>query len=77
MSLQALDEFRTSYAGLGVLAQGAAPVHQVAAQLGRADARGRRAAERRYEIAAARPGTPGIARRLVTSLAGLLVGITA
>jgi hypothetical protein len=77
MSLQALDEFHTSYAGLGVLAQGAAPVHQVAAQLGRTDARGLRAAEPRYETAAAHPGTTNIARRLMTSLAGLLVGITA
>ena len=77
MSLQALDAFRTSYAGLGVMAQGASPVHQVAAQLGRTDARGPRAAEPRYEIAVARPGTASIARRLMTRLAGLLIGITA
>ena len=76
MSLQALDAFRTSYAGLGVMAQGASPVHQVAAQLGRTDARGPRAAAR-YEIAVARPVTASIARRLMTRLAGLLIGITA
>jgi hypothetical protein len=75
MSLQALDAIRTSSAGLGVMAQGASPVHQVVAHLGGAGARGAPAAERRCEIAEARPGTTKTARRVTTWLSGLLIAI--
>jgi hypothetical protein len=72
MSLHALDEFRKSYAGLGVLAMGAAPLHQVAALHSGTEGRRSAVVTQRYEATNATPDAAGIALRLVASLAAAL-----